>query len=136
MLVTTVTHKREPFFADPAIAREAVETLLRVQALHPFTLHAFVIMPDHVHIVATVHAPNSISHVLNVYKSGLTFNTGIRKMWQRRSDMRIIRSLRDTVAYVHRNPVAAGLAKTINAYPWSSANTEWLPAASLRGCGA
>lgn len=117
MLVTTVTHNREPFFTDHAIAREAVETLLRVREQHPFDLHAFVVMPDHVHIVITVPAPGSISKILNVYKSGLTFNTGIRKMWQERSDMRIVKNLREAITYVHNNPVAAGLAKTIMDYP-------------------
>ncbi len=133
MLITTVTLNREPFFANPAIAREAVETLLRVHVLHPFSLHAFVVMPDHVHFVATIPTHNSISKILNVYKSGLTFNTGIRKMWQRRSDMRIVKDLRAVIDYIHNNPVNAGLAMTAADYPWSSASAIWTPAAAVPG---
>jgi putative transposase len=135
MLITTVTHQREPFFADPAVAREAVETLLRVQKLHLFILHAFVVMPDHIHIVATISAPNSVSKILNVYKSGLTFNTGIRKMWQARSDMRIVKNLAGAIYYVHQNPIYAGLTKNPTEYPWSSACAEWTPVAAVPGRG-
>lgn len=125
MLVTTVTLNREPFFRDMVIAREAVETLLSVQKNHPFTLFAFVVMPDHVHLVVRVPETGSISKIMNIYKSGLTFDTGIRQLWQPRFDTRIVNDLDRVIRYVHNNPVRAGLCKTPESYPWSSASGRW-----------
>lgn len=125
MLVTTVTLNREPFFRDPVVAREAVESLLNLQNRHPFTLFAFVIMPDHIHLVVRVLETGSISKIMNIYKSGLTFNTGIRQLWQPRFDTRIVNDLQRVIRYVHHNPVIAGLSKTPESYPWSSASGRW-----------
>ncbi|MBI3331754.1 transposase [Candidatus Peregrinibacteria bacterium] len=125
MFITTVTKDRRPIFANPALAREAVECLYRVQELHPFFLYAFVIMPDHCHFLVTVPEPGTISKIMNVYKSGMTFNTGIRRMWQARFHMRIVRNANGAFRYIHWNPVKAGLCENMEDYPWSSACGKW-----------
>ncbi len=117
--------RRIAFFSDPAVAREAIETLYRVQQLHPFFLYGFVVMPDHVHILLRVPAPETIARVMNVYKSGLTFNTGIRKMWQRGYHVRIVHDATAALRYVHMNPVRKSLADIPEHYPWSSASGKW-----------
>ncbi|MDD4319088.1 MAG: transposase [Candidatus Peribacteraceae bacterium] len=126
MIVTTVTKYREPFFVDPAIAREAVETLYRTKALHPFVLHGFVIMPDHCHLLVCVPKPETISRFMNVFKSGLTFNTGIPQIWQRRFHIKTARKKEQIfLRYIHNNPVVAGLVERPETYPWSSACGKW-----------
>jgi REP-associated tyrosine transposase len=126
MFVTTATLNRESLFGNPAVAREAVETLYRVRALHPFLLYGFVIMPDHCHFLMMVQAPGRISNIIGTYKSGMTSNTGIPQMWQPRSDMRIIKGdPLPVLHYIYMNPVKAGLTKTCEEYPWSSASGEW-----------
>lgn len=125
MLITSVTKNREPFFSDPVVAREAIETLYRVKTNHPFELYGFVIMPDHCHFLLYVPWPQTISGIMNVYKSGLTFNTGIRQMWQRGFHMQVPHDVNVALEYIHQNPVKAGIVKTPNAYPWSSASGEW-----------
>ncbi len=125
MLITTVTHERIPFFADSVRAREAVECLYRVQHLHPFFLHGFVVMPDHCHFLLNIPSPGTISHVMGCYKSGLTFDTGIPKLWQGRFHIRIVHDAVGALQYVHANPVKAGLSKISTEYPWSSASGKW-----------
>ena len=125
MLVTTVTRFREPFFLHQPFAREAVETLYRTQALYPFLLYAFVIMPDHCHFLVHVPAPGTIARIMNAYKSGLTFDTGIPKMWQRRYHLRLVRDIGAARRYIHANPVRGGLTETAEEYPWSSASGKW-----------
>lgn len=125
MLVTTVTRDRVPFFADSANACEAVKCLYRVQKLHPFFLYGFVIMPDHCHFLMNVPSPGTVSHVMGCYKSGLTFDTGIPKLWQGRFHIRIVHNGIGALHYVHENPVQARLSKTAEEYPWSSASGAW-----------
>lgn len=126
MLITNVTRNREIFFGDPAVAREAVETLYRVQQRHPFFLYGFVVMPDHCHFLMKVRWPEKISAIMNVYKSGLTFNTGIRPLWQRGFHMQVPYDLQGALRYIHENPVRAGIADSPEAYPWSSASGRWM----------
>jgi putative transposase len=125
MLITSVTRKREPLFGDPSVAREAIETLYRVQQLHPFSLYGFVIMPDHCHFLMYVAWPQTISGIMNSYKSGLTFDTGIRKIWQTGFHIQVPQNLPAALEYIHQNPVKAGLSKTPESYPWSSATGRW-----------
>ncbi len=127
MFVTIATLNREPFFENPAFAREAVETLYRVRKLHPFLLYAFVIMPDHCHFLMHIDRPQKISNIIGTYKSGMTFNTGVPQMWQPRSHIRIIRNNPLHVfRYIHMNPVLADITKLPTEYPWSSASHEWV----------
>lgn len=125
MLVTTVTLNRMPVFANPAYAREAIETLYRVQASHPFFLYGFVIMPDHCHFLLTVPEPGKISNVMCVYKSGVTSNTGLKKLWQNRFHIRLIKNPQEALKYIYLNPVRKLLAQEPEEYPWSSASGKW-----------
>lgn len=125
MFVTTNTFYRKRFFDNPAYAREAASHLYNVQLLHPFLLFGFVIMPDHCHFLMNVPAPETISKIMNVYKSGLTFQLGVPKIWQPRYDMRIPNNSVKVLQYIHQNPVRAGLVENSADYPWSSASGKW-----------
>ncbi len=125
MLVTTVTLNRAPVFAHAANAREAIDCLYRVQQLHPFFLFSFVIMPDHCHFLLRVPAPGKISTIMSAYKGGLTFDLGIKKLWQPRFHIRLVEDANAALAYIHANPVRRELSETPETYPWSSASGTW-----------
>ncbi|OGJ65560.1 hypothetical protein A3A67_00240 [Candidatus Peribacteria bacterium RIFCSPLOWO2_01_FULL_51_18] len=125
MFVTTNTLHRKPVFKDPAFAREAIESLYRIQQDHPFLLFGFVIMPDHNHFLLQIPAPYTISKLMNLYKTSLTFNLGIGAFWQPRFDLRIPEKPHQTLRYIHENPVKAGIVESANVYPWSSASGKW-----------
>lgn len=125
MLVTSVTLHREPIFMEAPMAREAIETLYSAKHRRPFSLHAFVIMPDHVHFLVRIPAPYTISRIMNVFKSGLVFNTGLHRMWQKGFHIQKVTNGRAVIEYIHRNPVHAGLVESPERYPWSSLNPQW-----------
>ncbi len=82
-------------------------------------------MPDHLHLLLNVPEPNTISKVMNVYKSGLTFQLGIKKIWQPRYFMKIPNNSYGVLQYIHLNPVRKGLVENAADYPWSSACGKW-----------
>ncbi len=125
MLITTVTLNRIPFFLNQAYAREAIECLYRVQGFHPFFLYGFVIMPDHIHILMKVPSPKKVSTVIGSYKSGLTFDLGIKKLWQERFHIRFPKNPSEALRYIHLNPVRKGICECPESYPWSSASGKW-----------
>lgn len=125
MFITTNVLNRKPVFANQGWAREAVECLYRVQEIHPFILHGFVIMPDHCHFLLRVIEPYTIAQFMSAYKSGLTFDIGVPKLWQRRYYMIIPKSAWNVLSYIHQNPVVAGLVEKPEDYPWSSASGKW-----------
>lgn len=125
MFITTNTRRRIPFFAEKGFAHETIETLYRVQGLHPFFLYGFVIMPDHCHFLIKVPHPGSVSKIMNIFKSGVSANIGKGPLWQSRFDLRIPKNAGRVLTYIHYNPVKAGLAKVPEEYPWSSASGRW-----------
>lgn len=125
MFITTNTAKRAPVFSNPAYAREVIDTLYRVQQLHPFFLFAFVVMPDHFHLLLKVPAPGKISTIMNVFKSGVSHSIGAGSIWQTRFHLKIVEKSRPVITYIHQNPVVAGLVNSEEKYPWSSASGKW-----------
>jgi putative transposase len=111
MFVTTNTYQRQKIFQHDPHAREAIECLYRVQELHPFFLHGFVIMPDHCHLLMYIPAPESISVIMKSFKGGLGYDLGIKNLWQPRF---LLRTPKDGIAaldYIHNNPLKAGLVQ-------------------------
>ena len=125
MFVTTNTRDREAVFYDQAYAREAVESLYRVQSFHPFFLYAFVIMPDHCHFLLYVTEHGSISRLMYAYKRSVSFEIG-RPIWQPRFYVKIVQDNIDAVIrYIHMNPIKKDLCDKPSDYPWSSASGRW-----------
>ncbi len=123
--VTTVTRNRTPIFTDPACAREAVDVLYRVQELHPFLLHGFVIMPDHCHFLLTPSEYVPLSLIMRSYKVSVVWGIGKGALWQSRFDARQPTDSWKILNYIHANPVKAGLVSVPEEYPWSSASGKW-----------
>ncbi len=125
MFVTTNIRHKQPIFSNEACATEAVETLYRVQQLHPFFLYGFVVMPDHCHFLLKVMAPYTISKLMSTYKSNVALNIGMGNIWQERFHIRLPNKPEASRTYIHTNPVKAGIIEHANLYPWSSASAKW-----------
>jgi len=125
MLITTVTAKRVKIFADSCRAMEAIACLYRVQAIRPFFLYGFVIMPDHCHFLMKVPIPETVAQVMASFKSGVTFDLGLPKVWQSRFHLRVPDYPFQALRYIHSDPVRQGMVDDPRAYPWSSASGKW-----------
>ncbi len=101
-----------------------IETLQHYRQEGHFKLHAFVAMPDHIHLLFTPQGL-SIERVVGFVKGGFSHRLGSKlPLWQRGyTDHRIrdgdeFRVRRD---YIHQNPVRAGIVAQAALYPYSSA---------------
>jgi putative transposase len=89
-------------------------------------VYAFVIMANHVHVVAQ-ETGVGLSHVVGNVKKWISRqlgHTGPGNLWERRfDDNAIVRpvELLEVVRYIHGNPVRIGLVGRAEDYFWSSA---------------
>ncbi len=94
-----------------------------------YRLHAWVIMPNHVHVLVTLLGDITLSGVLHSWKSYTVRRTNALlgrcgPFWQPDYFDRFVRDerhYRATVYYIHQNPVKAGLCQEAADWEWSSA---------------
>ena len=94
-----------------------------------YQLRAWVIMPNHVHVLITTVAPAALAEIEHSWKSytakqanRLLARSG--QFWQRECFDRVMRNGHETAetkVYIEANPVVAGLCESIHDWPWSSA---------------
>jgi len=130
-LLTTVTHHREQFFADTACARTASRVIDAASTWADSRLLAWVLMPDHWHGLLQL-GDEPLGRVMNRFKAcasrALHASCGLDgPPWDRSFHDRALRVEEDVMAvarYVVANPVRAGLADSVLAYPYW--NAVWL----------
>ena len=122
---------RQPFGANPRIASWLVAFLRKHSAACSFFVHAYCIMPDHMHMLAVASSDES-----NMIKFVESFkqDTGAefarrtqQRLWQFKYYDRILRSTDspDRVAwYIWLNPLRKGLCQTPADYPFLGSFTE------------
>ena len=69
--ITTITYNRRRLFQVPANASLFLETLQHYRSEGAYKLHAFVVMPDHAHLLLTP-TDKTISQVMNLIKGGFS----------------------------------------------------------------
>ena len=94
-----------------------------------YRLHAWVVMPNHVHVLITILPGYQLSRIVGSWKSFTAHE--IKKIvsiegsvWQIEYWDRFIRNERhyqNAISYVHTNPVKAGLCVCAEDWPFSSA---------------
>jgi REP element-mobilizing transposase RayT len=111
----------------PDIARLVAHAILKGRQTD-YTLHAWVVMPNHVHLLMT--PLTNVSALMHRLK-GTTARCANRELcragtpfWQHESYDRLVRDaqeFRRIENYIIQNPVRAGLAASPELYRWSSA---------------
>jgi putative transposase len=107
-----------------------LDTLMRYRRERVYALHAFVLMPEHFHILLTPAEDQTLERAVQFIKGGSARAMGKERhlqfpVWQRGfSDHRI----RDAVdygyhlRYIEQNPVRKSFATQPGEYRWSSAS--------------
>jgi putative DNA methylase len=117
------------FLLRPAIANLVAEAILyREQPLAHYQLHAWVVMPNHVHLLITPRIPvskllQSLKRFTATEANRVLGRTG-QPFWQTESYDRLVRNEREFRRirhYIEMNPVQAGLTAIPEQFPWSSA---------------
>lgn len=123
---------------DDAVARMVQDTFLHFDEIR-YRLHAWVVMPNHIHVLFQPIDGWALSKIVASWKKftarqvneilgreRATRESGApgSPLWHREYWDRYIRNekhYRQTVDYIHSNPVAAGLASRPEKWEWSSA---------------
>jgi putative transposase len=128
--VTTVTWKRTPLFRQQSAAELMMDVLEHYREQKRYSLHEFVIMPDHLHLLLTPAAEVSVERAVQLIKGGFSHRLGKQKpglIWQESFTSHRIRNEDDFeyhAEYIRMNPVRAGLAERRELYAYSSATRD------------
>ena len=121
--LTFSCYHRKPYL-DSAAARARFERCLeRTRILYDFVVMAYVVMPEHVHLLVTEPACDTLARAMQSLKISVSRLSSERPFWQARyydfnvmTDRKRIEKLR----YIHRNPVKRGLVEKPEEWAWSS----------------
>jgi putative transposase len=127
--VTFSTWQRRRLFVVENHARLFLQTLYRYRREGRYQLHAFVVMPEHVHLLITPANNVTIEHAVQLVKGGYSHALGSilgreREIWQRGFTDHRIRDEHDFLHhqnYIHRNPVERKLVNDPCEYRYCSA---------------
>jgi putative transposase len=72
--LTIVTHQRRSIFQRMENAQLMIHTLFRYRDQDRFALHAFVVMPDHIHVMITPAEDHATSRCVQLIKGGFSFS--------------------------------------------------------------
>jgi len=138
---TVVTRGRRPILTSPEVRQALREGISQVRQTMPFSIEAWVLLPDHLHTIWTLpehddriaarwaviksYVTKRCRHLFttkeNVSKSRSRRKEG--SVWQRRFWEHVIRDDPDFhrhLDYLHWNPVKHGYAKTPMDWPYST----------------
>jgi putative transposase len=127
--VTSSTYNRKRLFQVEKYAQLLCDVIKTYATSRKFELHAFVIMPDHFHILVSIGPETSIERTVQLIKGGFSYRLSHEldrrgEVWQRGfSEIRIYddEAFASRKKYIHDNPVRARLVEAAEDYPYSSA---------------
>jgi putative transposase len=128
--VTSDTWERRALFQTESWARLFFKTLLAHRG-KAYLLHAFVLMPDHFHLLITPQT--SLERAIQFIKGGFSHRAKTEigsnmEIWRRGFADHRIRDAEDYdkhLHYIHLNPVKKHLCNKPSDYPYSSAYPGW-----------
>jgi putative transposase len=150
---------RRPFLSKDRSRLWLVEAIDRARQRHAFDLWAYVIMPEHVHlliwpreplysisqILTSIKRPVSIKALSHVRTSAPAFLSWMEdrqpsglvhyRFWQRGGgydrNLNEPKTVWAEIDYIHANPVRRGMCDRPTAWPWSSAIEHESPGSGL-----
>jgi putative transposase len=123
---TTKTSMARRLLQSERNAMLLIDVLRSNVAAGKIQLHDFVVMPDHLHLLMTLHGDITIEKAMQLIKGGFSYRLkrefGYQgEVWQRGfSEVRISdgQSFMHHREYIVQNPVKAGLVDTAEQYPY------------------
>lgn len=136
---TLVTHQRKPLFINPDYRLLLRQAMAQVMQKYPFSIHALVLLPDHLHCVLTLpEADVDFSKRWSMIKRKFSQAVAVKAqtahndsrakrrelaLWQRRFWEHAIRDERDYTNHIHYcywNPVKHKYVQHVADWPYST----------------
>jgi len=135
--VTFCCYHRRRFFTTDKSCEIFEAALERVRRSYGLYVYAYVVMPEHVHLVLSEPQEDTLADALKSLKQGVSRRligslplkpkTGLsgppRHFWQKRYydfNIRDYSQFVEKLRYIHRNPVRRGLCDRPEDWAWSS----------------
>jgi putative transposase len=121
-------NNRQSIFVDEIDCARYLADLAELSATHGAAIHAYVLMPNHVHLLATPAQADSLARLMQSLGRRYVrrFNWRHRRtgtLWEGRYRSTVVQTDRYLLAcmrYIELNPVRAGLVREPSEYRWSS----------------
>ncbi len=131
--VTAVAWERRAIFGPEKFAQLFVSVLNDNRKIGRFSLHEFVIMPDHAHLLLTPAKDVSLEKAVQFIKGGFSFRAKKElgsnlEIWQPGFTEHRVKNPDDYerhADYIRMNPVRAKLVTNAEEYRYSSANATF-----------
>jgi putative transposase len=124
--ITFSCYLRQPFLQN-GTAKDIIQIILeQTRKQQSLCIAAYVIMPEHIHLLTNEPARGTLASFLQIFKqltSRELKSASQKQFWQRRYyDFNVHSSekLTEKIQYIHRNPVNRGLVSKPEDYLWSS----------------
>ncbi len=121
-----VLNARPIFRENPVLVQRVLAALRQVAREQGVRLYCYCLMPDHLHLVASVEGRGSnLTKFVKLFKAQTSWESRDElagAMWQRSFYDRVIRKhedLRAVCQYILENPVRRGLVADWQGYPFS-----------------
>lgn len=121
-------NNRQPIFLDDVDRRQFLDALREVSRTHGVAVHAYVLMGNHVHLLATPEDADGLSRMMQSLGRRYVawFNHRHQRtgtLWEGRFKLSVVDSdayFLSCQRYIELNPHRAGLASGWLDHPWSS----------------
>jgi len=136
--ITFSCYRRQPLLATAQRRDLFLEALERVRRRYRWVVLAYVVMPEHVHLLVSEPAERPLSTAIQALKLGFArcviaerrrqqrselIESGPQRIWQARYfDFNVCTAEKrvEKLRYIHRNPVKRGLVEAPELWRWSS----------------
>ena len=125
--ITFSCHERRSYLAEAEARDQFLISLEMSRQKYDFTLHGFVVMPEHIHLLITEPKLGQLPAVIQAVKQSVARRRTQRPFWYPRSyDFNVYTEAKriEKLTYMHWNPVKRSLCTTPESWPWSSATSS------------
>lgn len=127
--VTSVAYERHMLLQSDRMANLLIDVIRQNRKQGRFSIHEFVIMPNHFHLLITPAWKVSLERALQFIKGGFSYRMKREldlnfSIWENGFTNHRIRDTADYNQhreYIHENPVEAKLVERADLFPYSSA---------------
>jgi putative transposase len=123
--VTFSCYHRRPLLTAPADKRIFELALERVRRNAQLFIYAYVVMPEHIHVLLSEPQRDTLADAIKSLKQGVSRRLigEAEHFWQKRYydfNVRSYEQFSEKLNYIHRNPVKRGLCDLAGDWEWSS----------------